>query len=140
MRPSQASQCQAWINAEANSNRKGGTVSNHHKGMGTYLRILQEARVNGKPVGVNHHLLNRQFKEWSAQEKAHVEILTQTRTARAVEVKDSLKAKIATKVATTKPTLRDRYEQEQRAKIAAGYETPEWQRSTDNIPSRGNGL
>lgn len=96
--------------------------------------------MNDKPIGPKHHLLDRQFKEWSATAKARVEVLAQTRTARAVDVKESLKNKIATKVATSKPSLREKYEQEQRAKIASGYETPEWQRSTDNIPSRGNGL
>jgi len=112
-----------------------------YKGMNTYNRILQDARMEGKPIGAKHHLHDRQLKEWVRDNAQKLQALKETRTARTIETKTGLKTKIAQKAAMpTKPTLRDRYEQEQRAKIAKGYETPDWQRSTDAIPSRGNGL
>jgi len=119
-------------------------MGSNFKGMDTYHRILQDARFNGKPIGPEHHLYNRQAKEWATKNHTQSKIIQAARTGVSINVKeerDKLKAKIALKASIpAKSTLRDRYEAEQRAKIAKGYETPEWQRSTDDIPSRGNGL
>ena len=105
--------------------------NNAYKGMDTYNRILQDARIEGKPIGPKHHLLDHHLKQWAKEAHARTKVLTETRTARAVEIKEKVKT------LRSKPTLREKYEQEQRAKIAEGYKV---KNSTDDLPSRGNGL
>ena len=44
-----------------------------HVGMPRYLELLNEARTEGKPVGVKHHLYDKQYKEWAEQNPTPIE-------------------------------------------------------------------
>ena len=39
-------------------------MDQNEKGAKTYKRILQSCRVNNRPIGSEHHLFDRQHKEW----------------------------------------------------------------------------
>ena len=114
--------------------------SNSHKGMDTYNRILQDARVNGKPIGPDFHKFDLQRKLWEKQQT----ILPQTREAKSVVVtasttpaKEALKAKVLARVSVPRtPTLQEKYQAEQIKKIADGYKVDERIQYTRS----GNGL
>jgi len=113
--------------------------SNTEKGMDTYNRILQDARINNKPIGPQHHVFDRQRKEYDSLTKSEAKVLTQTRTATAVvtkaDTRAAIKAKIQAKVTAPRvQTLQEKYHAEQIKKIADGYKVEE------KYSRSGNGL
>lgn len=89
--------------------------------------------------------LDQQLKKWLAKnptKAAKVEIVikeqAKIRTADTNLIRfrmNNLSRKF-----TTEQELQVKYKAEQRKKLADCYKTPKWQRATDKIPSRGNGL
>jgi len=126
-------------------------------GMETYHRILQDARVNNKPIGPKYHEHNRQFKQWEARQnnlavlkkarevkhhkaevrkvnKAQREKLDQTKAQlqEALNRINAVKEKLASET-----TLRAKYDAQRTKKLSDAYKTGN---STDRIKSSGNGL
>jgi hypothetical protein len=44
-------------------------MDQNEKGAKTYNRILQSCRINNRPLGSEHHLFDRQHKEWQEKNK-----------------------------------------------------------------------
>ena len=105
-----------------------------HQGMGTYSRLLQDARANKQPIGPQHHLHNRQLKKWAAKEKNRAQLAkareAKVHKAQATKAKKSIQGaleKIKNKqiAVTEQDRLLERYNQLNREKLAAAYKVEE---------------
>lgn len=116
-------------------------------GMASYERILQDSRVNDKPVGPQHHLHNAQRKEWEkknpTKEKLNVEDAKAKVNKAADDVKNAVAqtrkviASIKIKPIPTKESLKQKLKEENMKKLGDSLKVVD---RCDHIKSSGNGL
>ena len=122
---------------------------NSKPGSDTYDKILQSYRSDHKPIGVQYQLHNKQLKKWEARQ-SNLRTLEKARTVkkqkaetRAVKKElNSIRERVqaVSQAEQEAEGLRKKFNDFNRAKIAQGYKTPEFQSAGDRIKSVGNGL